>query len=654
MTLAPGDEGPTPGPDSVLAKWWQACGSVGIEHAEDPTDAQRTRFSNYLSVIMSAACLGFAALYAALGQTLLMWVSLVFGAAQHMATVWLHRRGHLRLARVVGMVAGLAATVGYAYVQGTFEASSYLALTFIAPSLYMLSRWPILAGVVATVPVVTFIVMRFLVSDAPPLVPFDDTQRFWVEFTILLLVPVVVWFEWLLINRENRMQHQQLREFVGELRRQVAAREQMAAELSDREARLRSVMDNAVAAIVSMTPVGAIESFNPAAEQLFGHGAEEVLGRDIGILLREPWQVLGLRNLSSTQARRPIESIGVNSSGQEFPVEVACSPHQAGGEAKLTLVVRDLTHQRENEATVAELSRQAGMAEVATDVLHSVGNTLQSVMVSAGIIDEVTRRSRLTASGEVLALLEAKASDELPQFLATDARGRRAIPLLSALHDEMVQENTQIAGEVERLLEKIEHIKRVVAAQQTMAVGRNVVERVNLEELLEVALDYQSDIIVRQNIAIRRDYQSIAPFRADQHRLLQILMNLVKNAREAIGDSGVEEGILTVSVREGPEGVCVSVEDNGIGMDTDTLERIFQHGFTTKAKGHGFGLHGCAIHAEALGGSLSAQSDGRGKGARFELRLPVSRSSRSTAVRVFTTKENLPSLKSLGFGVEHQ
>jgi signal transduction histidine kinase len=110
----------------------------------------------------------------------------------------------------------------------------------------------------------------------------------------------------------------------------------------------------------------------------------------------------------------------------------------------------------------------------------------------------------------------------------------------------------------------------------------------------------------------------------DKHKALQILVNLVSNARRACSDSGRADKRLTLRLASGDGRVRLSVADNGAGIPAENLTRIFNHGFTTRKDGHGFGLHSGALAARELGGSLLAHSDGVGLGATFTLELPLS------------------------------
>jgi C4-dicarboxylate-specific signal transduction histidine kinase len=194
---------------------------------------------------------------------------------------------------------------------------------------------------------------------------------------------------------------------------------------------------------------------------------------------------------------------------------------------------------------------------------------------------------------------------------------------LHELADALAREKEQLLGELERLCSSVDHIKNVVAMQQSYAGGGRVLEPARIADLVDDALRIQEASLSRHGVQVQRDYSPVEVAPLDKTRVMQILVNLLENARQAMNE--VEgERCMKVSVRQESGSIVVSVRDWGCGISTENLRRIFSHGFTTKAEGHGFGLHSCAIAAQEMRGSLTAHSDGPGKGATFVLRLPAS------------------------------
>ncbi len=293
-------------------------------------------------------------------------------------------------------------------------------------------------------------------------------------------------------------------------------------------------------------------------------------------------------------------------------------------------VSKDITELKEAEEKVNAIhqellltSRQAGMAEVATGVLHNVGNVLNSINVSATLVRDKLHASEIKSLVRVADLLKAQ-EGSLAEFLLQHPKGQLVPKFIIQLGEHLANEHSVLLHEHEQLARNVEHIKEIVSMQQNYARVSGVLETVNLSELLNDALQINSAGLVRHRIDVERDFADLPPLVADRHRVMQILVNLVHNAKYALDDSAQSHRRLTLRIRHAGENrVEVIVADNGIGISQENLTRIFSHGFTTRKTGHGFGLHSGAIAAREMGGSLQAFSDGVGCGATFVLELPI-------------------------------
>lgn len=127
--------------------------------------------------------------------------------------------------------------------------------------------------------------------------------------------------------------------------------------------------------------------------------------------------------------------------------------------------------------------------------------------------------------------------------------------------------------------------------------------------------------------SVERDFRPAPPVRVDKHKILQILTNLLRNAKHAVEDFGRPAGRIAVTIDADGERSRIAVTDNGVGIAPENLTRIFRHGFTTKKNGHGFGLHSGANAAKEMSGRLSVHSAGPGTGATFTLELPVAKTT---------------------------
>jgi signal transduction histidine kinase len=268
-------------------------------------------------------------------------------------------------------------------------------------------------------------------------------------------------------------------------------------------------------------------------------------------------------------------------------------------------------------------SRQAGMAEVATSVLHNVGNVLNSVNVSANLVADRIRRSKVSNIARAAEMLDQHALD-LQHFLTQDPKGRQLPQYLGRLAKHLDTEQNAIFIELESLRKNVEHIKGIVVMQQNYAKVFGSSEPVKPTELVEDALRMHSGALVRHEVQVVREYQENLPeVTVDKHKLLQIVVNLIGNAKKACDESRQPQKLLTVRIVNGEGRLKISVIDNGVGIPLENLTRIFNHGFTTRKDGHGFGLHSGALAAKEMGGALVAQSEGPGKGAQFTIELPV-------------------------------
>ena len=293
-------------------------------------------------------------------------------------------------------------------------------------------------------------------------------------------------------------------------------------------------------------------------------------------------------------------------------------------------VLYDITEQKraaeeleQANAALVDSSRYAGMAEVATGVLHNVGNVLNSVNVSGNVISERLRGSKVIELGKVAGLLTLHQADFV-SFVSSDPRGPHIPELISRVAEALRAEHGDLLEEVESITRNIGHIKEIVSMQQGFAKGAGLVEALTIQTLVDDAIKINAIQLSRHRVNVVQAYEDVPKVLVDKHLVLQILVNLLRNAQQAIVETGREERRVVVKIRsDGADFVKVTVQDTGGGIAAENLTRIFSHGFTTKKTGHGFGLHSSALAATGMGGALSAHSDGPGTGATFSLDLPI-------------------------------
>ena len=420
--------------------------------------------------------------------------------------------------------------------------------------------------------------------------------------------------------------------------------EKRTAELSQRNgdlfqerSLLRILIDNLPMSIYAKDTACRKTLANPADLKNMGCKSEaEALGKtDFDLFPHDMAAKFVADDQAVLQTGRPVlerEESLINGDGRKHCFLTSKLPlrNQNGEIIGLVGISRDVTSVKETEQKMEALhgqllqaSRTAGMAEVATGVLHNVGNVLNSVNVSAGIVAERLRDSKADGVAK-LARLFRDQGENLTHFLTQDDRGRKVPAYLQQLAEHLAEERAELEKELKGLTLNVDHIKEIVAMQQNYARTSGVVEMGNLSEMVEDAFKIHGGAYARHGITVERDYDTLPTVTVDKHALLQILVNLLHNAKYACEAANRPDKRVTVRVKSAGAGrVKVEVNDNGIGIPRENLTRVFSQGFTTRKGGHGFGLHSGALAAKQLGGTLTVQSEGTGCGATFVLELPL-------------------------------
>jgi PAS domain S-box-containing protein len=356
--------------------------------------------------------------------------------------------------------------------------------------------------------------------------------------------------------------------------------------------------------VVSSTPIlderaqlrGAVVSFDDITEL-------EKANVALGTLVKE---------LEQSQTQILIKNNELASTNQSLAVEIV--------ERKKVESERE-----ELNGKLRQTARQLGMAEVAATVLHNVGNVLNSVTVSVGLIHKTLQQTPVGHVGRIGQMVQDHAND-LGTFLAQDDKGKQIPAYLVALAKQLNDYHAMIEKEINSLSSHIEHIRQVITSQQTQAKSHALTESMELQEVMEQALIINRPALEGASITVTRDYADCPPIISDRHRVLQILVNLIGNAVNAMGAVPGRHHCLTVRCRYAPgnlDRVQIQVRDTGIGITGNDFKRLFTQGFTTREGGHGLGLHGSFLAAQQLQGQLSAASEGEGQGATFTLELPL-------------------------------
>jgi len=288
------------------------------------------------------------------------------------------------------------------------------------------------------------------------------------------------------------------------------------------------------------------------------------------------------------------------------------------------LVASRTAELEEAQKQLLDSAHRAGMAEIATSVLHNIGNVLNSAITSTVVASETLRGSKLATLKKLVDLINAQ-KDDFSDFVANDPKGKKLPDFLSKLHDAFVAEHQKIDKKHQDITKSHDHIRGIIGLQQSYAGVRGVAEKIYLPDLVNDAARLFGASFDRHNIQFTLTYDEELPaILTEKNKLLQIFVNLLKNARDAAKEGQHTEGEIEVKFTELDEkSVQIDVTDNAVGVEKENLTKIFNYGFTTKPTGHGFGLHGSANLATELGGKLTVSSSGTNLGATFSLVLPI-------------------------------
>jgi PAS domain S-box-containing protein len=424
--------------------------------------------------------------------------------------------------------------------------------------------------------------------------------------------------------------------------RDITHRRQLTAQLQQQRTLLEAVISDLPVGLLACDVSGKITHFNRAAAELHGMRLDEFGSSNSASLAADMYLMDGVtrvaeddRPLARALRGETISELELTVVPREAPPRTTLSSARRllgpeGQPLGAVAVIQDTTERKAQEMELERVhkelvtaSREAGMAEVATNVLHNVGNILNSVNISASLVAERLRQSKAAGVSRLAALL-VEQGDRVGQFIAEDARGKRVPEYMAALGEQLAADQRTALEELALLRENLEHIKDTVNMQQSYAKLCGVTETVEVVDLVEDSLRLNAGAFARHGVTLHREFGEVPRINVDKHKVLQILVNLVRNAKYACDDSGRSDKLISLRIAPVPAGVSIMVQDNGIGIPPQNMSRLFQHGFTTRAAGHGFGLHSGALAAQELGGTLRAESEGEGRGACFTLELPLS------------------------------
>lgn len=273
---------------------------------------------------------------------------------------------------------------------------------------------------------------------------------------------------------------------------------------------------------------------------------------------------------------------------------------------------------RKTRGELVENAHKAGMADIAAGVLHNVGNILNSVNTSSAMITDTMKNSRLKMLREANKMLRENL-DNVDEFILKDPKGKKLLEYYLKLEEPLQDEHKSVTDHSERLYEKIVLINDVIAAQQSYASSGAANSTVDLPQIIHDTFTLYSTSIDRHGIALEEDFEEVSLVSAQKTKLIHVLVNLIKNAKEAMAENDVADRKLKLKLREDENRVILEFSDTGYGVSKENLGKLFNQGFTTKEQGHGFGLHSSANYMNEMEGTIKARSSGEGQGTTFIL-----------------------------------
>jgi C4-dicarboxylate-specific signal transduction histidine kinase len=279
---------------------------------------------------------------------------------------------------------------------------------------------------------------------------------------------------------------------------------------------------------------------------------------------------------------------------------------------------------QERTKELVEKAHQAGMADIAVEILHNVGNILNSINASIEEIRGALKRNPLQELINANKLLSNN-MERLDEFICVDPKGRKLLQYYLKIEEPLKTTFITIDSNVQRLNDKVSSMSNVIAAQQSYAGVGGLLENVKLSDLVDDTLTMESESFTRYDISIVKDYTQVPTVWIQKAKLVHILFNLIKNAKGAMAEYCSGKKTIAISIKqEGAEGpIFIRVKDNGCGIKKENMTKIFSYGFTTKKKGHGFGLHSSVNYMKEMGGEMWAESEGEKKGTTFVLKFDI-------------------------------
>ncbi len=407
------------------------------------------------------------------------------------------------------------------------------------------------------------------------------------------------------------------------------------AQLADLEERTRTILNTVGEGIITVNEAGLIVSANKAVETAFKVNKNEIVGAHSSKLLADRrWYQASLHQHYDDECEGPFklndsnhltEYEGLRANQQSFNLETMVTQVRLKDESMRIVVLRDVSYRKELESRLSDAAHKSGMADLATGVLHNIGNILNSVNVAGEEILRIARSSKVSGLVKANALLHDNI-DNVAEYLGHDPKGRLLPSYYLKLGEQLQVESNAIITETQSLSDRITMMREVIDSQQAYARAGGYTEPMDIPALIIDSIRVLQSNFEQNNVQLIKDFAQVPQCHVQKSKLSQVITNLVKNAVEAMDGNDevnrVKELKITLQLLNDDQ-VQITITDNGRGISSDNLVNVFSHGFTTKKTGHGFGLHTCANSMTEMKGSIRVESEGLEQGATFVLVIPV-------------------------------
>ncbi len=423
----------------------------------------------------------------------------------------------------------------------------------------------------------------------------------------------------------------------------ITQRKKAELDLRESENRFRTIFNSVGDAIfIKDLETGETIDANRKMCEMFGYSYQEMLRMEINVLSENHdekalQKLRSFRDKASAGLSQNFEWRVRRRSGNAFWVEVHMKRAKIGDKERLLVVLHDISLRKEAEKEVKELNKElekrvrvrtaqleatqaelvekahrAGMADIATSVLHNVGNVLTSVSTSSQMISKVLKTPTVDRVSMANQLLCDCFKASYP-----NTKNEKLVRYYSCLEKSLRKERDTIRENSRRIQAKVEVIRDVIHAQQTYATRGFQKEESTLAEVIEEALAIQKNDIINHQVKVNLNLDNNPKIHIHKNKLIHVVVDLIKNACEAMPDRKQ----MTISTETDHQHVYLKISDTGRGILPEHLNRIFNHGFTTKKNCLGFGLHACANAMTEMGGVIKVESKGLNMGATFTLQF---------------------------------